>query len=204
MGKKIVIKIGSGVLLTNKQQIDHGHLEHVADQVVTLRKKGYAVVLVVSGAVALGSQIISTSSKKSHHRQAAAGIGQIQLMSVFASLFNKHDIQIAQVLVTKEHLTTEQEKVRNLLEYYLAEEVVPILNENDVLDLNSFGGNDLLAGEIAELLNTEEMIMLSTMKGSLHGVGGGETKVAVQRLLGEKNIATRIMDGKERGVLLTL
>lgn len=202
--KKIVIKIGSGVLLTKKQKFNVARMKHLADQIKILEKKGYGVVLVVSGAVAVGSNYIDLSESQKQKRQAAAGLGQIHLMSVLTSIFNKRELQLAQVLITKKLLDMYQDNLKELLNYYITSGIIPILNENDVLDLNSFGGNDILAGEIGKLLNTKEVIILSTMEGSVHGVGGGATKQLVKKMLAEKNIATKIANGKEKNILLNI
>jgi glutamate 5-kinase len=204
MQKKIVIKIGSGVLLTKKQKFNVARMKHVADQIKILQQKGYGVVLVVSGAVAVGSNYIDLSESQKQKRQAAAGMGQIHLMTVLTSIFNKRDLQLAQILITKQLLEMYQDNLKNLLNYYVTAGIIPILNENDVLDLNSFGGNDILAGEIGKLLSTQEVVILSTMKGSVHGVGGGATKQLVKKMLAEKNIETKIANGKEKNILLNI
>jgi glutamate 5-kinase len=200
--KKIVIKIGSGVLLTKRQKFDQFRLKHLAVQVKTLQQKGYGVVMVVSGAVAVGSNFIDLSESHTHKRQAAAGMGQIHLMTALTSTFSKLHMQLAQVLITKGLLSIYQENLKKLLDFYTENNIIPIINENDVLDLNSFGGNDILAGEIAKLLKTEEVIILSTMKGSTHGVGGGATKELVTKTLAENNIQTKIANGKAKNILL--
>lgn len=204
MEKKIVIKIGSGVLLTKRQKFDNFRMKQLARQICDLQKKGVGVVLVVSGAVAVGSNVIDLSEHEVHRRQAAAGLGQIHVMTALTQVFAKHELHLAQVLITKEHLEHYKDKLRKLLSFYLENHIVSVINENDVVDLNSFGGNDLLAGEIAKLLKTEEVIILSTMKGSRHGVGGGETKVAVKKMLEENDIATTIVNGKAKNILLTV
>ena len=204
MEKKIVIKIGSGVLLTKRQKFDEFRLNHLAEQVKKLQEKGYSVVLVVSGAVAAGSKVIDLSDNDAHKRQAAAGIGQIQLITALTETFQKHELQLAQVLVTKDLLELYEQNIKNLLDFYTKNGIIAVINENDVLDLNSFGGNDILAGEIAKLIQTEEVVILSTMKGSVYGVGGGETKVIVKKMLEAINIETIIVNGKTKNILLTL
>lgn len=202
--KKIVIKIGSGVLLTKKQKFNLAQMKHLADQIKALHKKGYGVVLVVSGAVAVGSNYIDLSESQLYKRQAAAGMGQIHLISLLTSIFNKRNLQLAQVLITKKFLDLHQDNVKKLLNYYVDAGIIPIINENDVLDLNSFGGNDILAGEIGKLLDAPEVVILSTMEGSVHGVGGGATKQLVKQMLAKKNIATKIANGKEKNILLNI
>ncbi len=204
MEKNIVIKIGSSVLLTKRQKIDQFRMKHLADQIKALHKKGCGVVLVVSGAVATGSNFIDLSENQTHKRRAAAGMGQIHLMTALTDVFRKLDLQLAQVLLTKGLLDVYQKNITKLLNFYLENDIIPVINENDVLELNSFGGNDILAGEIAKLIHTEEVIILSTMKGSIHGVGGSVTKEAVKKMLAEKHIVTTIVNGKAKDILLTV
>ncbi|MEK7571748.1 MAG: hypothetical protein AAB553_05740 [Patescibacteria group bacterium] len=202
MEKILVIKIGSSVLLTKRHEFDQFRIRHLAQQIIALKQKGFAVVLVTSGAVGHGSRIINLNKDTSYKRQAAAGIGQIHLMSMFANVFRAIDEEVAQVLITKHGLHSKKEHIKKLLLFYLSKNIIPVVNENDVIELNGFGGNDLLAAEIARLLDAESLYILSTMQGSIHGVGGGHTKEEAINLLKERNIGTVIVDGKKKGVLL--
>lgn len=204
MKKIIVIKIGSSVLMTKRNQLDEFRINHIAKQIKSLQEKGVAIVLVISGAVSYGSNFVNLDSSETIVRKAAAGIGQIYLTSIFNKIFVQTRLQLAQILVTKEYLEKDEQKnnIKNLVEFYLNSNYIPFFNENDVIDLNSFGGNDLLAAEIAILLNAQELIILSTMKGSVHGVGGGQTKVDAVNIVSKKNISAIIENGKEENVLI--
>jgi len=204
MKKIIVIKIGSSVLLTKRQKVDQYRMKHLAEQVASLKNDGYGIVLVVSGAVAYGSHFIDLSQDTGCHRNVAAGIGQIYVMTALNETFCRLGIQIAQILLTKEYFLRNKKYLKEILESSLLSGFIPVINENDVLDLNSFGGNDLLAAEVAKQLTTEKVYFLSTMKGSLYGVGGATTKIQAYDHLTKRNISARIVNGKKKNVLLLL
>ena len=200
MKKIFVVKIGSSVLLTERNKLDEYRVGHIARQVASLKEAGFNLVLVISGAVGLGSNFIDIKNKDLIKKRAAAGIGQAILTSYFNMIFKDKNLQVAQVLLTKKDLNSKD--ITNILKCYLHAGFIPLINENDVIDLNSFSGNDFLGAEITSLLNAKKFIMLSTMKGSEYGVGGGEAKQEVIELLKRKNIETEIVDGKLKNILL--
>ncbi len=202
--KIIVIKIGSSVLLNRKNRLDQVCISNIADQTLALRKKGLAVILVVSGAVAYGSNFINLADNANNLRQLAAGIGQIHVIAALKDMLTKHKIKIAQILLTRDHLKSraKRQKLKEILSLYSQNGFIPIINENDVLDLNSFGGNDLLAADIARIVKAEKLLILSTMEGSVYGVGGGVIKQAVVDSLAKNFIEAKILNGKTKGILL--
>ncbi|MEK7526544.1 MAG: hypothetical protein AAB546_03635 [Patescibacteria group bacterium] len=204
MDKKIIIiKIGSGILLTKRNTIDKFRLAHIADQVFDLKKQRVGVVLVVSGAVAIGANFVDVL-QGSLNKQIAAGIGQTHLISIIQSIFNKKGLQVSQLLLTKDLFTKVKLKnqIKKVLEICAFSEIVPVLNENDVVELNSFQGNDFLAERVTQLLSANKLIILSTMQGSVYGVGGGQAKQQVIRALSKINIPVEIVDGKARNVIM--
>lgn len=202
--KIITIKLGSSVLLTQRNKLDEFRVAHIADQVLSLREQGIGVMLVVSGAVACGANYVNFSSDDHELKMVAAGIGQAYIISVFQQIFSRKQLQIAQVLLTKDILSSNNKRsaLNKLLQTYLKIGVVPIINENDVIDLNSFGGNDFLAADVSILLNVDKLLMLSTMAGSVYGVGGGEAKQQTLELLNKTNIQANIVDGKSQNIIL--
>lgn len=202
MEKIIVIKVGSSVLLTKRHKIDQFRIKHLAEQIATLRGEGFGIVLVMSGAVAYGSQFIDLSQHTAHNRSVAAGIGQIYIMTALNAVFSDFNLQITQLLITKEYFLANKKQVKAIIESSLTSAFIPVINENDVVDLNSFGGNDFLAAEIALQLNTEKVFFLSTQKGSIHGVGGGKTKLQAQKNLRREHITATIVNGKQKNILL--
>lgn len=200
----IVIKIGSSVFVTKNNQLDELRIDHIAKQIVALRKRGLGIVLVISGAVAYGSNFIKFSKSDKHLRQAAAGIGQIFTTTTFHGVFTRNKLQLAQLLLTKKFLKTvkEKKKTRDLVRFYIESGFITFINENDVLDLNSFGGNDHLAAEITTLINAKKLLILSTMEGHAHGTGGGKTKLEAVKTLSEQQIDACIVNGKTKDIIL--
>jgi glutamate 5-kinase len=137
-------------------------------------------------------------------KQVAAGIGQAILTTMFTFMFSKRQVYIAQVLLTRDQVSslTKKSRLSILLRFYLAQGIIPILNENDAIELNSFGGNDFLAAEVTQLLNADQLVILSTMKGSKYGVGGTESKKQAVEMINNCNIPTTILNGKTKNVLL--
>ena len=200
MKKTFVVKIGSSVLLTRRNRLDEFRITHIADQIVSLKEAGIGVVLVISGAVACGSRFIDLNESDDLSKRLSAGIGQVLLTNTFYEIFKKKRLQIAQVLLTKKDLYKKNQIVR-ILHKYVEKTIIPVINENDVVDLNSFYGNDFLGARISILLQSTGYIILSTMKGSQYGVGGSQTKQDAINILKEKNIATDIVDGKVKNIL---
>ena len=211
-GKKriIVIKIGSSVLLTGRNKLDEFRIAHIADQIITLQNAGYNIVFVVSGAVACGVNLMTNASDRLHlssdrlMRQAASGIGQVYLISTLLRIFEQKKLQIAQILLRSEDLKSAsvRNNLKESLAFYMQSKIIPVFNENDVLELNSFGGNDFLAAEITMLLKADQLFILSTQEGSTFGVGGGKSKLEAVSLLTSRNIKASIVNGKAKNILL--
>lgn len=202
--KTILIKLGTSVLLTDRHKLDEFRISHIAGQVSELQKKGVGAVLVVSGAVACGTQISGFGVSTKEDRQASAGIGQPHVMAVFAEIFSKQKLTVAQVLLTEDIFNSEakKENLARLLRLYIDRGVIPLINENDAVDLNSFGGNDFLTAQVAKLVKADQVLMLSTMAGSKHGVGGGKAKLEAVAALKNGGCHAMILDGKAENVIL--
>jgi len=203
--KKIAIKIGSSVILTSRNKLDEFRIAHIAGQVAILRKRNINVILIVSGAVACGAGYVNLSSGGMKLRKIAAGIGQAYLISIVSKIFTAKKLTIAQVLLTRDCLQSEENRkyIKEILEYYFQIGIIPVVNENDVVDLNSFGGNDYLAAEVATMLDVDQVLMLSQMSQSSHGVGGGKVKLQVGEGLNQKGIKASIVNGKEKNIIIT-
>lgn len=202
--KKIVIKVGSSVLMNKEHELDEVHIAHIAGQVAELKQKGFGVVLVVSGAVSCGAHITGSEPVNLQDRQAAAGIGQPYLISVLADIFSKEKLVVAQILLTEDIFRSDIRK-KNLLELlnvYIGRGVISIINENDAVELNSFAGNDFLCAHVAKLVGADKVLMLSTMAGSKHGVGGGKSKYEAVASLKDDGFHAVILDGKAHNIIL--
>lgn len=168
--KKVVIKIGSGVL-TGENGLDLNIIEQLVDEMVDLKKRGYQVVIVTSGAIASGKHRMGITGplKSMPQKQAAAAIGQSRLMRVYSNAFGKHGIYVAQILLTMNDLTDRQRflNIRNTLSTIMEWGVVPIVNENDTVatDEIKFGDNDQLAVMIANITSAHLLINLTVTEG---------------------------------------
>jgi len=173
--KKIVVKLGTNVLTRENGALDITSISHIVDQIVQLKQQGIEVILVSSGAVGAGRSAIQLSKNlnKIVQRQVYSAIGQIHLLNLYNNLFSNHQIFCAQVLATKEDFRdrTHYLNMKNCFQALLRDNVIPIVNENDVISVNElmFTDNDELAGLIASLMNADALLILSTVDGILDG-----------------------------------
>ena len=175
MYKRIVIKIGTGVLSKENGHIDEAVLENIVEQVSSLKKSGIEVVLITSGAVGSGRGLLksTTETETVADKQVFAAIGQVKLMGTYAKLFEKRSYLCAQVLVTKEDFRDRghYQNMRRCFLNLLRDGVVPVVNENDVVAIKElvFTDNDELAGLIAAQLEADAVIILTSVDGVLDG-----------------------------------
>jgi len=173
--KRIVVKIGSNVLTQLNGFPDLARIEHLVDQIVTLKKQGKTVVVISSGAVASGRSMISISEKQDAvaARQLLASIGQIKLINTYLSLFERQQMLCSQVLVTKEDFRDRKHylNIKSCLSILLKHQVIPIVNENDVVSVTElmFTDNDELAGLVASMLDADALVILSNVDGIYNG-----------------------------------
>jgi glutamate 5-kinase len=168
---RVVIKIGSALLIDEKNgSIRSDWLSSIADDVATLKKQGKDVILVSSGSIALGRKILGlTMAKKLVENQAAAAIGQIELASTFREKLSKHDIAVAQVLLTYSNTENRGQylNARGTINRLLKLGVVPVINENDTVatDEVRFGDNDRLAARVSSMCAADLLFLLSDIDG---------------------------------------
>ncbi|WP_139957024.1 glutamate 5-kinase [Flavicella sediminum] len=171
LSKRILVKIGSNVLTLSSGLPDENRIAHIVEQISDLKKEGFEVILVSSGAVAAGRSIVNSSATldKVSQRQVLASIGQIQLMNIYSNLFLKHNLLCSQVLVTKESFRTRAHylNIKNCLHALLSSNVTPIINENDVVSITElmFTDNDELSGLVAAMMDVSSLLLLSNVDG---------------------------------------
>ena len=176
---RIVIKVGTNVLTDEHGDIDNGIIEGIVSQIAKLKAAGKEVILVSSGAVGAGKSLVTLPEKINNvtKRQVYSSIGQIELMSKYKVAFAKNGILCAQVLATKEDFRDRIHYVnmKRCLLALLRDNVIPILNENDVISISElmFTDNDELAGWVSSLINTTAMILLTNVDGVLTDQGRG-------------------------------
>ena len=163
---------------------------HLVEQIADLKKTGKEVVLVSSGAVASGRGLINVSEKYDAiaARQLLASVGQVKLINNYARLFELFNILCAQVLVTREDFRdrTHYLNMKNCLEILLQHEVIPVVNENDVVSVTElmFTDNDELAGLIASMLNAQALIILTNVDGIFDGDPEDEGSSLIKEIKG--------------------
>ena len=169
--RKIVIKIGTKVLLNHYKNPDQSHIEHLAADIVKYYRKNTEFSIVTSGAVGFGMDVVGLESRPSgiKHIQALASIGQSLLMQKWHQLFEKHDIHVGQILLTYDIIENRQRYLhaRDCLQSVLAYHAIPIVNENDsvAIDELKFGDNDTLSALTAILMDADLLILFSDIAG---------------------------------------
>jgi glutamate 5-kinase len=172
---RIVVKIGSNVFTQKDGLPDLKRIGHLAGQIAAIKTQGKEVILVSSGAVASGRSMITVSEKSDAvaARQLLASIGQVKLINTYSKLFGAYDMLCSQILVTKEDFRDRLHylNMRNCLEVLLQHQVIPVVNENDVVSVTElmFTDNDELAGLIASMLNAQALIILTNVDGIYNG-----------------------------------
>lgn len=173
--RRIAVKVGSNVLTRKDGTLDVTRMSAIVDQVAELHKRGTQVILVSSGAVASGRSEIRPSHTLDEvsSRQLYSAIGQAKLMGKYYTLFREHGITCGQVLTTKEGLDKEDHYLnqQRCMEVMLAEGVIPIVNENDTLSITElmFSDNDELSGLMAQMMQVDQLIILSNIDGIYDG-----------------------------------
>ncbi|MDE8604419.1 glutamate 5-kinase [Marinomonas sp. RSW2] len=169
--KRIVVKIGSALLTNDGQGLDVARIGLWVAQIAQLRAQGKEVVLVSSGSIAAGMKRLGFSSRPTqiNELQAAAAVGQMKLVGVYESHFEKHGLCTAQILLTHDDLSNRRRylNARSSLRTLLGFGVVPIINENDtvVTDEIRFGDNDTLGALVANLVEADVLIILTDQQG---------------------------------------
>ena len=173
--RRVVVKLGSRVLVQKTGRPDTRRMRHITGQLAKLRKEGYEVVVVTSGAVGAGMEALGMKQRPETlpDQQMAAAVGQTRLMSRYEALFNKLNCTVGQVLLTHDDF---QHKIRmtnakRTMDNLIRNKVIPIINENDVVadeeiraDL-AVGDNDLLASMVCKLIRADLLILLTTVDG---------------------------------------
>ena len=168
---KIVIKLGSSTIVDKKGSFKKKWLNSLIKDIKKLKRNNQEVVIVSSGAIALGQNYLKIKSKKVklEMSQAVASVGQIHLINEFQKLFEKNKIKIGQILITPDD--TEQRRralnARRTFENLFKLGAVPIVNENDTTATSEikYGDNDRLAARVAQIIGADLLIILSDVDG---------------------------------------
>jgi glutamate 5-kinase len=170
--KRIVVKIGSASL-THKEtgQLDLDKMERLVRILTNLRNQGKDVILVTSGAIAVGRNTLGFLEKPKERsiKQACAAVGQARLMMVYQKLFSEYNQVAAQILMTKHTMLNDisRENAQNTFNELFSLGVIPIVNENDTVSTDEldFGDNDTLSAIVTALVGGDLLILLSDIDG---------------------------------------
>lgn len=169
--KRVVIKIGSSVLTAGSDVLHNEVFRNVAKNISGLKKDGYEIIIVSSGAVAAGRKSLTCIEQPVSipQKQASAAIGQVRLMRLYEDCFNAHGHNTAQVLLTHDALSDRKKflNARNTLFTLLHCGIIPIINENDsvVVDEIQFGDNDILSALVTNLVDADLLLILTDRDG---------------------------------------
>ena len=169
--KIIVIKIGSSLLVNNQKNIRKKWLLSFAKDIKKLKSNNKKIVIVSSGAIALGCKKMNIKKEnlKLDKSQAIASVGQIELMNLFSHTFSKFKLNISQVLLTLDDTEERRRSInaKRTFENLFQLDYIPIVNENDTIATSEikYGDNDRLASRVAQITNADTLILLSDVDG---------------------------------------
>ena len=169
--KIIVIKIGSSLLVDEKKKIRKKWLISFAKDIKKLKSKNKKVIIVSSGAIALGCKKmnLNKANLKVEKSQAIASIGQIELMNLFSEIFSKFKLNISQILLTLDDTEERRRSInaKRTFENLFQLDYIPVVNENDTIATSEikYGDNDRLASRVAQITNADTLILLSDVDG---------------------------------------
>ena len=169
--RRLIIKVGSSLLIGDDGNLHRGWLEGLAEDVAMLHAGDHEVVVVSSGSIAIGSTVLGINKRRARLEdlQAAAAAGQVQLVHAYQDALGEHGIAAAQVLLTPGDTEDRRRflNARGTLSRLLDRRIVPIVNENDTVATEEirYGDNDRLAARVAQLVMADALILLSDVDG---------------------------------------
>jgi glutamate 5-kinase len=170
--RRVVVKVGSALLVDGKTgRLNRAWLETLIEDLLRLRRRGQQVILVSSGAIALGRRHLQLPKGplQLQQSQAAAAVGQIRLAHAYKELLEPHDVTVAQILLTLEdsEQRTRYLNARATLETLLSLGAIPVINENDTVATAEirYGDNDRLAARVAQMASADCLVLLSDVDG---------------------------------------
>ncbi|MFO7881466.1 MAG: glutamate 5-kinase [Kosmotogaceae bacterium] len=223
---KIVIKVGSNLLVDGTGKINKSYITDLARTVNTLLIEGNKLVIVTSGARAAGYGVVTGKIELEdlYVKQALCAIGQVQLMNIYETIFDLYNIKVAQLLITRDDFSDRKRflNLRNTLIGLLEMGFVPIVNENDTLSTDeiTFGDNDILASMFSIGWQSDYLFLLTTVDGVFDktgklinrfdykaqfreyksngwGTGGIRTKIRAAKAASATGVLSYIVDGKD-------
>jgi len=181
--RRMVVKVGTGIIAEESGHISRERVMLLVDQVVSARRRGIDTALVSSGAIAAGMEKMGLEKRPSDmgSLQAVAAVGQGLLIHMYTDMFAASGVPVGQVLLTQYDITHRQQylNARQTLERLFEMGIVPIINENDTVATEEikFGENDLLAALVASLAGADLLVLLTDTEG-LHTADPGKDEGA--------------------------
>ena len=169
--RRIVVKVGSSLLIGDDGRVGRHWLAGLAGDIADLHGRGHEVLVVSSGAIAIGSTILGINKRRARLEdlQAAAAAGQVQLVHAYQEALDEFGITTAQVLLTPEDTENRRRflNARGTLGRLIERRVVPVINENDTVATEEirYGDNDRLAARVAQLVMADVLVLLSDVDG---------------------------------------
>ena len=173
--KRIVIKIGTSSLILANGQINLKNMDDLAFTLSSLRNEGYDIILVTSGAIGVGLNVLGMDKRPLEiaQQQALASIGQVELMSLYNHIFARYQQKVSQLLLTNDVIEypESRQNASMSLQAILSMGIIPIINENDAVSVDEmdhktkFGDNDRLGAIVTNLADADLLIMLSDIDG---------------------------------------
>lgn len=169
--KRVVVKVGTSTLTYENGKLNLRRIEQLVRVLADLKNRGLEVILVSSGAIGVGVGKLGLKHKPSitMEKQAAAAVGQCELMYLYDKIFSEYGYSAAQVLLTKDVIQNNERKqnVINTFITLLKMNVVPVVNENDAISVEEieFGDNDTLSAVVATLTDSELLVILTDIDG---------------------------------------
>lgn len=169
--RRLIVKVGSSLLVDDDGRLNRAWLDGLCDDVARLMRDGHEVLIVSSGAIAIGSRVLGINKKRARleELQAAASAGQVQLVHAYQEAFGPHDVAAAQILLTPDDTEDRRRflNARRTLSKLIEKKVVPIINENDTVATAEirYGDNDRLAARVAQLVMADALVLLSDVDG---------------------------------------
>jgi glutamate 5-kinase len=169
--RRLVVKVGSSLLVRADGQLNRSWLETLAHDIDALLQQGHEILVVSSGAIAIGSSLLGINKRRARLEdlQAAAAAGQVQLVHAYQEVLGQYGIPAAQILLTPEDTENRRRflNARGTLGRLLDRNVIPIINENDTVATEEirYGDNDRLAARVAQLVMADALVLLSDVDG---------------------------------------
>ena len=170
--KRLVLKIGSSLLVNETTgQVKNTWLNALADDIQTARERGQQIIIVTSGAVAVGRRALSLPAGKLllPQKQAAAAVGQIRLAHYYQEVLAERGLNVAQILLTLDDSEDRKRylNARNTLNTLLDIGTIPVINENDTVATSEIkvGDNDRLAARVAQMASADALVIFSDIEG---------------------------------------